>query len=91
MRIEQYDGDEVLYLAVDPDGVWAKSEFPHDLITVDFNSDGDIIGIEVIGRLARLAREGVLQTVVSPDDPADVEAVEAIKKTLQPLLAGQSG
>ena len=58
-RVEQYDGGDVLYLAIDPDGVWARSEFPDDLVTVDYDDDDNVIGIEVIGKLAQDARDAL--------------------------------
>lgn len=48
-RIEQLNEGEVLYIAIDPDGVWARSEFPHPLITVDYDADDNVIGISPAG------------------------------------------
>src|SRR4051794_2093301 len=84
-RIEQYDGGEVLYLAVDPDGVWARSEFPDDLVTVDYDDSGELIGVEVIGDLAKNAREGLLRALLAAESVSDPEAV---KETLRPVLTG---
>jgi uncharacterized protein YuzE len=49
IRIEQYDAAEVLYVAIDPDGVWARSDFPTETITVDYDAEGKTIGLEVAG------------------------------------------
>jgi hypothetical protein len=48
-RIDQLNDGLVLYIAIDPDGIWARSEFPHPLITVDYDADGRIIGISPAG------------------------------------------
>lgn len=48
-RIEHLNEGEVLYIAIDPDGVWARSEFPDPLITVDYDADDNVIGISPAG------------------------------------------
>ena len=50
MRIERYDEGAVLYLALDTSGDWARSEFPDELITFDFNSKGELIGVAAQGQ-----------------------------------------
>jgi uncharacterized protein YuzE len=82
IRIEQYDGGEVLYVALDPDGVWARSEFPDELLTVDYNAQGGIIGVEAIGSLARVGATAVLETLTSAENLDDREAV---KQLLEPV------
>jgi uncharacterized protein YuzE len=84
LRIEQYDGGEVLYIALDPDGVWAKSEFPDELITVDYNAQGGVIGIEVIGSIARSAANALIEAVRSDSSLSDRDAIE---RALEPVLA----
>lgn len=76
IRIEQFDGGEVLYIALDPDGVWAMSEFPDELVTVDRNAQGRVIGIEVIGSLARRGADSVLREILRADEIVDREAVQ---------------
>jgi uncharacterized protein YuzE len=72
-RIEQFDDGPVLYLALDPDGEWARSEFPDDLVTLDYDSEGQLIGIEVIGALAQTARNGLVTTIAgSGANPAAI-------------------
>jgi uncharacterized protein YuzE len=84
IRIEQYDGGEVLYIALDPDGVWAKSEFPDELLTVDYNAQGGIIGIEAIGSLARRGASAVLETLLTDAELADKDAA---RRTLDRVAA----
>jgi uncharacterized protein YuzE len=84
IRIEQYDGGEVLYVALDPDGVWARSEFPDDLLTVDFNAKGDVIGIELIGSLARSAANAMVNAFLSSDALTSRAEVE---RTLAAIVA----
>lgn len=84
IRIEQYDGGEVLYIALDPDGVWAKSEFPDELVTIDYNAQGGIIGIEAIGSLARLGAAALINAFVSADRLDDPEALKTALKPLVP-------
>jgi hypothetical protein len=48
-RIEHLNDGHVVYIALDPDGVWARSEFPHPLITIDYDADGRVIGVSPAG------------------------------------------
>jgi uncharacterized protein YuzE len=84
VRIEQYDGGEVLYIALDPDGVMAHSKFPDELLTFDYNAQGGLIGIEAIGSLAREGASALLRTLSERDDLDDRNAV---KQALEPALA----
>lgn len=66
-RIEQYDGGDVIYLALDPDGAWAQSEFPTEQVTLDYNAQGGLIGIEVAGSAAQKAADALLRSVLDTD------------------------
>ncbi len=52
LRVEITDDAAALYIAVDPDGLWAKTTRPDDLITIDWDRQGRVIGIEAIGSAA---------------------------------------
>lgn len=67
IRIEQYDGGESLYVALDPDGAWARSEFPSEVVTLDYNAQGGLIGVEILGSLAKSAAAALFASVVGPD------------------------
>jgi uncharacterized protein YuzE len=84
VRIEQYDGGEVLYIALDPDGVMARSEFPDELLTLDYNAQGGLIGIEAIGSLAREGATALLRTI---SEHQDLDNQEAVKQALEPVAA----
>jgi hypothetical protein len=84
VRIEQFDGGEVLYVALDPDGVWARSEFPDELVTVDFNARGRVIGIELIGSLAQAGGDAVLKALL---DAKELENREELRRLLRPAVA----
>jgi uncharacterized protein YuzE len=77
IRIDRYDGQEVLYFAVDPDGVWARSEFPEELVTIDYNSKGSIIGIELVGSAARHGVDAFLKAIMKP---------QTVRDALRPLV-----
>lgn len=81
IRIEQYDGAEVLYVALDPDGVWHRSEFPDEVVTVDYNRQGTPIGVEVVGSAAKRVAETILGPLTDPGVVANPEAVEAALAT----------
>ena len=46
MSIEQLG--EVIRYTVDAEAVWKRSEFPHPLITLDYDKDDKIIAVSVI-------------------------------------------
>jgi hypothetical protein len=48
--------DRILILTLVEDGVWARSEFPHPLITIDFDADDNPIQIEIVGPMAEAAK-----------------------------------
>lgn len=74
-RYELYDDGEpahrVVYVALDPDGEWSRSEFPEDLMTLDYDDQDRLIGMELIGDLARIANEGLLDAVVKAAETGD--------------------
>lgn len=76
LRVEITDSGTALYLAVDPDGVWAKTTRPDDLITVDWDAQGRVIGIEAIGSVASRAIGALLTTLrqVAASDPDGLRA-----------------
>jgi YD repeat-containing protein len=68
LRVEITDEGSALYVAVDADGQWAKTTQPDDLITIDWDGQGRVIGIEAIGSAARSAIEALVKALV--DYPA---------------------
>lgn len=80
VRIEQYDGGETVYVALDPDGAWARSEFPADSLTLDFNAQGGLIGIELVGSRARRAATALFEAV-------EVGADETLRTKLASIFA----
>jgi uncharacterized protein YuzE len=63
LRVEITDGGAGLYLAVDPDGLWAKTTRPDNLITIDWDRQGRVIGIEAIGSAARNALDALVGAI----------------------------
>jgi uncharacterized protein YuzE len=82
IRLEQFDGGDVLYFALDPDGAWAKSEFPDELITIDYNAQGGVIGIEILGSVARRGAEAVVGALLNAREVAEPDAVRAALASL---------
>lgn len=78
MRIEQFDDGEVLYLSLDPDGTLARSEFPDELLTVDFDESGNVIGVEVIGSLAKAGISAFVDALIRYDAFDDPDAVRRL-------------
>jgi YD repeat-containing protein len=82
LRIEITDEATALYIALDPDGVLAKTTEPDELVAVDWDAQGRVIGVEIIGSAAREAVAALANAVLDHeplDDPAGVRrAVEAI-------------
>jgi uncharacterized protein YuzE len=81
IRVEQYDDGEVLYIALDPDGIWARSDVTAELLTFDYNAQGGLIGIELLGSLAKKAATAMLTSVL--DGAEEGQA----KKSLAAVLA----
>jgi uncharacterized protein YuzE len=80
MRIEHYDDGEVLYLVLDTDGDWARSEFPDELVTLDYNEAGDLIGVEVVGSAAHAGLDALVKAITSTKG---VKRGSELKKILQ--------
>jgi len=80
MRIERHDDGEVLYLALDTAGDWARSEFPDELVTLDYNSVGELIGVEVVGSAAAAGMEALVNAVTSSKG---VKNGRALRKLLE--------
>lgn len=75
-RIEHYDNDQIVYIALDPAGVWARSEFPQETVTVDYDEDGRPIGIEVAGAEAKDAAAKV-RDLIGQFAPAVSESLQS--------------
>jgi len=84
LRIEITDKGTALYLAVDPDGVWAKTTRPDDLVTIDWDAQGRVIGVEAIGSAARNAISAcvaALKQLPAEDPDALHSALDAVTGT----------
>ena len=62
----------------------AKSDFPDELLTIDYNSQGRIIGIEALGSIARRGAEAIILALL---EAKELAAPEAVKESLSSLLA----
>lgn len=47
MEMERYDHGTIAYVAL-RGGEWSRSEFPHEQVTLDFDSQSRLIGIEML-------------------------------------------
>ncbi len=84
LRVEITDDGTALYLATDPDGLWAKTTRPDNLISVDWDRQGRVIGIEAIGSAARDAIQALLQALA--DYPAaDRDSLQSAIASLAPM------
>jgi hypothetical protein len=73
-RIDELNDGQLLYIALDPDGVWARSEFPHPLITVDYDADDNVIGISPAGPHIDPTLEAYREWRKSGQDPSQLIA-----------------
>jgi len=64
IRIEQYDDGDAMYIALDPDGIWARSDVTEELLTLDYNAQGGLIGIELLGSFAKKTASAMLSSVL---------------------------
>jgi uncharacterized protein YuzE len=53
MKMDFYTESEAVYITFQKKGKWAKSQHPHELLTLDFDNEDRLIGIEAIGSLAK--------------------------------------
>lgn len=91
LRIEITDKGTALYLAADPDGVWARTTRPDDLVTIDWDAQGRVIGVEAIGSAARNAISAcvaALKHLPAEDSDALHSALDAVtgETTDEPLV-----
>lgn len=55
LRLTAYDEGEVVYVTWREGVEHERSEFPHELVIVDYATDGEAYGAELIGSAARAA------------------------------------
>jgi len=48
MRIDNFDGGTTTYVHVREGVAWARSKHPDELVTLDFDTHGNLIGVEVL-------------------------------------------
>lgn len=84
--IEQFDGGNVVNVALEPDGTWARSEFPHPLVVVDYDSDGRPIAIQAAGPVAKAVSDGALSALLEALGE-DEAARTALHSALEPAPA----
>lgn len=84
LRIEIVDGGAGLYIAVDPDGVWGRSSEVDETITLDWDTQGRIIGLELAGATARSAVMGLAEAL----DATDVADRDALRDALRAIGLG---
>lgn len=64
LRVEVTDDGSALYIGVDlDDRHWAKTTQPDDLITVDWDLQGHVLGVELIGSAASNAIQALLRAI----------------------------
>ena len=80
VRIEKF-GDSVIYVALDPNGVWDQSRFPHPLITADYDGDDRLIGISAAGPKAQQLLKSLIEEI------GELEGVDEIARDLEDALA----
>lgn len=63
-RIEVVDDATGVYVALDPDGLWSATDELDELVAVDKDGQGRIIGIEASGPAAVGAVEGLVRGLI---------------------------
>ena len=82
--IEEFDGGNVINVALDPDGTWARSEFPHPLVVVDYDAEDRPIAIQAAGPLAHASAKGAIDVLLEALEP---EARQALNEQLESVPA----
>lgn len=78
-RIEQIS-DQHVYIAFDPDGEIASTDFSIEFCFVDLDADGNPIGLEAVGPVA----EAITTHVAAAVREAVGETPEILERALQP-------
>jgi uncharacterized protein YuzE len=86
LRLEITDEGSALYVAVDPDGQWAKTTQPDDLITIDWDRQGRVIGVEAIGSAARRAIQALIHAI--EEHPA--RDSDSLRRALDSIIGSSS-
>lgn len=50
----------ILYQIIVREGVWDRSEFPHPLVTLDYEADGNLLAVTAPGVSVRQFDEDIL-------------------------------
>lgn len=86
LRVEITDEGSALYVAVDPDGQWAKTTQPDDLITIDWDRQGRVIGIEAIGSAAHSATQALIRAI----EEYQARDSESLRRALDGITGGSA-
>ncbi len=65
-RVERFEDGEILNIAIDVQADWSRSEFPHQMLIADYDADGNLIGLEAVGELARQGLDALFEVVLKP-------------------------
>jgi hypothetical protein len=65
LRLEVMDGGNAIYVTADPDGLWARSTEIDETVTADWDAQGRLIGLELIGSTAVAAMAGMVQGLLT--------------------------
>lgn len=87
---------KTMYITMDPGGRWDRSEFPHRLVTLDYDSENNLIGIAVAGPATdKFVERGVYEFLLRDRDSwktlahrsrERAEELEALGKSLKTAL-----
>ena len=80
MRVEHFEGElHVLRVELDPTGVWHHSSFPDEMITLDYDDAGRLIGFELLGSRAESAARALVVDglEIAREEPAVQELLMA--------------
>jgi hypothetical protein len=82
-RTETLDGGDVFVITIDPESDWSYSRFPHPLITLDYDRDGNLIQIVAVGPEAKRLSASLTDTVLDElRDSDDREATHDVERAL---------
>jgi len=78
LRFHRLDPDvaTIIFPGFPVEEKWAKSEYPHPLVTVDFNVDGEVIEISTIGSLSDSLEETIRDWIANLPEVIDDVSTE---------------
>jgi pyruvate/2-oxoglutarate/acetoin dehydrogenase E1 component len=83
IRTEHLDEGAVFVITIDPEAEWHTSKFPTPLVTADYDRDGKLFQMVVVGAMAKHLSAAVKSTLHADlNELVDHEVIDDLDKVL---------